>query len=508
MRQTTRTLVSLAILLVAAGGVGLYAWRGVYQADQADSAKRERDERLFAPPAPGEPGRDGGTAPLTFVRLAVTFEDATTVLERQPGAPWRVTAPVAALADRLTVDALVSQLETASFTATLDESPDQATLQRYGLDRPTFVVEATAELGDARAPRTLKLEGGAENTFDGTTFVRKSGEKPVFTVSGGVRYALAKSTYELRDKHVLAIDEGALERITVKATANRYTLARAGDGSWSLGERASVERVDPAQVSAMLSAQSAERAQAFPPDGPTIRRSFDAPALDVIYLGKDGQSTRVRVARSADDGGERWYALRESEGATVLALVGPAAASHLDRNPAELMDKTLVPFKVELVTRIVLSRGGSQLVLDKASVAAPAEAWRVVSPHEGKAKVFKVTSLLWTVAGLKASAWSAAKPTDWAKLGLDGQGKSITLFGADGVELGRLTIGRELEGKKGTLYARGTRDQVAECDGARLAELPFELTELLDEPVDAGGPQVDDGGAPSRLAPRDASEAE
>jgi hypothetical protein len=507
MRQTTRTLVSLAILLVAAGGVGLYAWRGVYQADQVDSAKKERDERLFSPPAPGEPGRDGGTASTTFVRLAITFEGTTTVLERQPGAPWRVTAPIAALADRLTVDAIVSQLETASFKATLDESPDPATLERYGLDHPTFVVEATAETGDARGPRTLKLEGGLENSFDGTTFVRRSGEKPVFTVPGGVRYALAKSTYELRDKQVLAIDEGSLERVTVKAAANRYTLARTADGSWALGEPTSGELVDPAQVSAMLSAQSAERAQAFPPNGSTVRRSFDAPALDVSFLGKDGQSTRVRVARSAEDGGERWYALKESDGATVLALVGPAAASHLDRNPAELRDKTLVRFKKELVTRIVLSRGGSQLVLDKASVDTPAEAWRVVSPKEGKAKVFKVTSLLWTLGGLKASAWGTAKPKDWAHLGIDGQARSITLFGADGAELGRLTIGHELEAKKGTFYARGTKDQVAECDGARLAELPFELTELLDEPVDAGGPQVDDG-APARLLPRDASAAE
>lgn len=481
MSQSSRTLLGLAALLIVAGGIGLYAWKGVYQADQEAAQKKERDERIFTTRK-----TVGGEAPAAqFLTLTVTFGGETTRLTRQRGGPWRIVAPVSAKADTLVVDALVSQLETARFKATLDEAPDEATIERYGLRHPSFVVEATAEVGEGHEPITLKLEGGIENTFDGSTFVRRNGEKPVYTVQGGVRSALAKSTFELRDKQILSVDEAQLKGMAVKTARSSWSLERNAQGQWAI-VRPRPELADGAQVSSMLGSLASEKAQSFPQNSAGLLRAFDAPAVDATFTAKDGAVTRIRVGRSAADAGSRWYALREDSDGAAVAEVDSGAPGHLDKRPADLEDKTLVHFNKDAVTTIVMTQGGERLTLIKASVDASAEAWRVAAPREGKAKVFKVTSLLWALGSLKATAWGEAKPKNWGKFGIDGRARSIGLYGSDGVELGRLAIGTELKDKKGTFFVRGQKNQVAECDGTRFSEFPFSLSDVLDEPVDAG----------------------
>jgi hypothetical protein len=89
------------------------------------------------------------------------------------------------------------------------------------------------------------------------------------------------------------------------------------------------------------------------------------------------------------------------------------------------------------------------------------------------------------LGAMKASGAGEEKPKDWGRYGLDAKGKWIALFGEDGKELARLTIGKEIIGKSGSYYVRGTREQVFESDGSRFGEFPFSVSTLLDEP-DAG----------------------
>jgi len=249
---------------------------------------------------------------------------------------------------------------------------------------------------------------------------------------------------------------------------------------------------DGAMVSSMLAGLASERAQSFPETSLGTKRVFEAPAVDATFTATSGGIARIRIARLASDAGARWFALREDPDGAVLVEVGPGAPSHLDRRPADLEDTSILRFNKDAVTKIVLAHGGERITLVKESVDASAEAWRVAAPRVGKAKVFKVTSLVWTLASLKAKAWGETSPRDWSKFGIDSRARSITLFGPDGAELGRLVIGAELKDPKGSFFVRGRKNQVAECEGARFSELPFELTEVLDEPpADAG---ASDGG--------------
>jgi len=485
MSQSAKTLVMMAVLLALAGGVGLYAYFGVYEKDTAETKKKEHEARLFSPQRLDEKAPDGGAAAAEFVKLSVTFDGETTVIEREPGKPWRVSSPVSAAADKLVVDAIVSQLQTAKFKATLEENPDAETLRKYGLDAPKFVVEAWAKVGDAPDSRSVKLEGGIENTFDGSVYMRKNGEPTVYVAEGGARYAMAKRTYDLREKQLFQLDEAALQKIAVKAKANSYTLERNAEKAWAL-TAPEAELAEAMQVSGMLGSLAAHRAQKFPDDTPANRTAFglDKPQVDATFTTSDGKAIRFRMAKV----GETVYGLREDDSGAALAEVPEGALGDLDRNPMDLKDRTLLRFKKDLVTKIVFHNAdGTEVVVGKPSVEASADAWRVLAPREGKAQVFKVTSVLWTLTAYRAGVRIEENPKDWGKYGIGPKSRFVAVYGADGAELARLTIGHELKDKPGTYYVRGTRPLVVEVDGARFKDFPVILADVLELPREDGG---------------------
>lgn len=496
MSQSQKTLFQMLVLLAIAGGIGAYAYFGIFKKDQETAKKEEHDLRLFAPQKLDERTPDGKAPPAEFTRLVVTSEGSATRLARESG-DWWLTDPVRAKADKLVVDAILSQLQTAKFKSTLEDNPTPEALEKFGFTKPKFVIEATALVNGE--PREVKLTGGFENIFDGSVYVRRNDEKTVFTAEGGVRFTMMKNTFDLRDKQPFAVDEAKILKIAVKSVNNDFVLERNADKQWNL-TRPALEPADAASISAMISALSAERAQVFPEDTEANRRAlgFDAPLIDTTITLVEGPPVRLRVTRQAVlDAGppdpdkpsptELFYVLREDATGSTLAQVGPGA-TQFDRNPHDLKDKTIVRFKREAVTKMVFRDvGGPEIVVTKDSVDASAEAWRVVAPRAGKAKIFKVTSALWTLGSAKLLAAGEEKPKDWGKYGLDEKAKYIALYGEDEKLLARFVIGKPVPETPSGFYVRGTRDQVLQSDGSRFGEFPFTLADVLDEPVADGG---------------------
>lgn len=485
MNQTRKILVQLLVLVLVAAGLGSYAWFGVFQKDQVEKKKKDHELRLFAPQKVDERQADGGIAAAAFVKLVVNVKGGgTTVVERE-GKDWFITSPVKGRADAFMVDGITSQLQTAKFRDTLEEDPDAATLAKYGLDDPEFTVEATAEVNGET--RSVKLVGGKENTFDGSIYVRRNAEKPVFTAEGGARFMLSRSTFDLREKAVFKLDEPKVQQITVKSKNNAYTVQREGNSKlWNL-TKPNAEPADGPSVVSMILGLGQERAQLFPDDTEATRKAlgFDQPQLEATITLEGGQLVHLKATHAVVDGGDVFYGLREDAFGATLALVGQGVMQ-LDRNPADLHDRTVVRFRRELITKVVFhDASGGEVVVQRDSPDASAESWRVVAPRPAKAKVFRVTGALWTLGNMKALAPGEEHPKDWARYGVDAKSKFIAVFGDDGKEIGRLTIGKEVPNKQGAFYVRGTRDQVFESDGSRFGEFPFSLEAVIDEP-DAG----------------------
>ncbi|MFT3708121.1 MAG: DUF4340 domain-containing protein [Archangium sp.] len=495
MTQTRKVLLQLAAMVLIAGGIGAYAWFGIFKPEESKKRQDDHDLRLFAPQKLDERQADGGSPPADWTHVVVTTGDLPVTLERI-GKDWVITSPVRARADKLVVDGLLSQLQNSKFKGVLDDAPDASMLKTYELVPPHFVVAATATVNGQ--VRSVKLTGGAENRFDGTVYVQRDDEPAVYAAEGGVRFMLAKSLYDLREKMVLALDESSVRSLEVKTSNNRFTVERDGESKmWNLTapER---EPADAPSIVSMISGAASEKAQQFFDDTEINRRELllETPLVDVKATLLDGGTVRLRGSKAWRDGGvppygdpaEIFVAMREDSDGVAIARV-EGGVTQFDRNPADLRDRTVVRFRRELVTKIVMHdpAAGPDVVLQKDAVDASADAWRVVAPRAGKAKVFKVTGVLWTLGSFKALAPGEEHPKDWGKYGLDAKAKSIAVFGEDGKELARLTIGKEVIGTPSGYWVRGTRDQALQSDGSRFGEVTFRLEDVLDEPnADAG----------------------
>jgi hypothetical protein len=369
----------------------------------------------------------------------------------------------------LVVDALTSHLQQAKFKTTLDENPTAEDLVKYGLTPPQFVVEATAiAFGQTHS---VKLEGGIENTFDGSIYMRRNGEKPVYLAEGGVRWALSKSTFDLRRKEVLGVDDASLQTIEVTAKNNAYRLERNDDQSWQL-VRPSKALADGNVISGLLGVMKSQRAISFPPE-----TSAGALSTTASFTMRDGKTVRLELGHWPGDAGVTGFVRRLDENGTTFAEVSPNTVTNLDRNPLDFRDKTVVTFKKELVTRVLVhNANGSEFSLEQAPSENGIPGWKIGG---AAAKTFKVTGLVWLLSTLKGSAFTD-EPVGFEKA------RFFALFGADGTELARLSFGKEVPGKPNVFYVRGTRPQVIEVDGSRFNELPTSAAELL-EAADAGG---------------------
>jgi hypothetical protein len=236
----------------------------------------------------------------------------------------------------------------------------------------------------------------------------------------------------------------------------------------------------------MLSGLGGERALSFPKDSPEERKrlGLEAPALDATFTPEGGGAVRLRLSKVTEGGSEKAYALREDAGGALLAEVPVSALGHLDKKAAELRDRTVLAFDKGLVHRLGFTQagGGAEVVVEKAeSPDAGGDDWKVAAPEKGPAKKWKMSSVVWTLGSLKAAAFGE-KPKDWAKYGIDGRSRAATVYDAQGRVLARLQVGKDVPGKPGTVYARGTQDTVLELETQRLAELPTTVEDVLDRP--------------------------
>ncbi|CAM3102748.1 DUF4340 domain-containing protein [Corallococcus sp. ZKHCc1 1396] len=468
-----------------------------------ESEKPPAPPRLFATEA-AEPVR-GAPAPAApvFTHLTVKARGATTELERTAEG-WRLTSPVEAKADPYAVDAMVQQLTTAKFKATVTASPTDAELKKFGLTSPSFTVTARAYVPDANGggaedpsrQRTVTLSGGDENPFDGSVYVRRDGDAAVYAAEGVVRWSLDKGPFELRAKEFLGpLDAAVLQSIEVTAKDHAYLLTRDPDGKTWRMVKPEPTRANASRVTELLAAFAGQQALSFPEDTPAARKALglDAPTVDARFVPSTGEPIRVRLAQVTREGAPVVHALREQGGRATLAEVDARALTTLDVGVPELKDRRVLNFPREAVRRLEFHPGGKAAPLVVARGASPeggSDAWRIEGPDGGPARHFRVVKLLGSLESLKAAAFGEANVKRWERYGIGAASRSVVLRDAEGRELARLWLGNAVPEQDERLYARGSGPDLLEVSASAVAGLPTSAADLKDAPP--GGP---DGGA-------------
>src|SRR5262249_44918196 len=145
----------------------------------------------------------------------------TTTLKKE-GGNWQITAPVATKADEPTVSGITNFVGPLTLSRVIDEKPTD--LKDYGLATPRIEVNFKATGDNA----THKLFVGDKSPTGGDLFARKDDSNRVFLISTAGEATLNKTTFDLRDKSVVKIDDDKVDGFEIVADGKTIQLAKNG----------------------------------------------------------------------------------------------------------------------------------------------------------------------------------------------------------------------------------------------------------------------------------------
>jgi hypothetical protein len=480
MKQTTRTLVTTLAFLGAAGAVGLGAlWVNKDEAKKAEV--KEKSSKLF----------EIDRAKARGLRLLKAGELVAEVKRADANAPWTIAQPsqlAPAEADEATVSGMVDKLD--SIRQKGEVSGMDAKAAGLDGDKPRWTVTLTEEGG-----RQSTLLIGEDNGFDATTYVKKGGEAEIRAVASSEKAPFEKGLFDLRDKRVAHLDATAdVRRIEVTGTKSPYTLVKDGAG-WTL---AGGGKADAAAAEGVVNALRSLRATSVAAEGAEGSRLRDlglSPAKVAAKLtvaapsGKDTYTRTVLLGQPAKAKGSVAVktTARRDQGPTVFEVDGQILKD-LDKTAFELQDKTVLSIDREKVRRIEIAAPGAPVLSIARRKDAPPdggiaeETFELLAPQKGPAKTWKLSNLLYSLAGLRAASVGEPAPRDAkakARLGLD-KPRTVALFGDGDKLLARLLVGRSSDRRVWVQVEGASR--AVEVDKGPLDELPAAASDVVEPP--------------------------
>jgi len=465
MKQTTKTLLALLILLAVAGAIGGAAlWTGKDEQKKAEA--KEKSEKLF----------DLDKARVKELRLSKDGQTVVRLEKAEKG--WMLLEPVKAKGDGTAVDSLLGTLTSMKQKKDLADEKD---LKAYGLDQPK--LEVSVKLDDGKEQG---LQLGIENGFDNTLYVKKLGDGTVRVVDAYQKSSLEKTAFDLREKKVSHLDDGAeVKRIEVGGVKTPYALEKDGT-SWKLNGGAA----DNAAADRVVNAVKSLRATAIASEDAKDLKAFglDKPKATVklsVSADKDTYTRTLRIGQAKSGAAEKTYAQRD--GGPVVYEVDKQILADLARQPFDLQNKDLVHLDREAVRKTVFDGPSGKVEITRVKNPAPDggiadEVFTVVAPKEGPAKKWKISSALYSIASLRATSFEGPVPApkDLAKYGLD-KPKTVTVLGEGDKVLARVRLGNEKDGKRYAL-ADGF-DKLVRVEKSTVDDWPWTAADALDTPA-------------------------
>ncbi len=481
MKQTTKSLVTVLALVVGAGAIGTAAlWAG--RAEEKKAAQKERTEKIF----------DIDKAKVRSLRVEKAGKLVAALVRKDATAGWDLIEPVKAEGDDTTINALVDALAALKQKKDLGDEKDG---KPYGLETPAAVVSVKTDDG-----KESRLEIGADNPFDNTVYVRKSGDATIRMIDSSAKAPFAPELFGLRDKSVAHLDPTAeVRRIEMTGTKVPYTLEKDG-AAWKLASPAGA--ADSATADRIASAVKGLKATAIAAETAPVPATFGlAPPKLTVKLGvsQGGKDLLTRTLRFGEVRAAltaKAYAKRD-DSPTVFEVDGQILKD-LDKDLFDLQDKQLTHASREDVRKLVLETpGAAKIEIARTKPALPdggtaEEEFALLAPQKGPAKKWKISSALYSITGLRAARLIAK---DLSKQGLD-KPRTVTLLGDGDKVLARLRVGAETPEHRRYVLADGM-DRVAEVEKGAVDELPWKLDEVLDTPAPPAASLPDGGVAAS-----------
>ena len=463
-----RNTLILALLLIALGAY-------LYFVESKQIAQEGKKEKLV------EINGDEVSA------ISLIYPDREIDLEKGDGG-WRVTKPVSAPADDITVKNLLHAIADAEVSKTLDTPP--ADLAPFGLAQPMVTIKLTA-----KGQPLPDLKVGKTTAVSSSTYVQRGDQAKIFLTGSAFHAGMDKQVKDLRDKKVVEFKEDAITRIALHGPDGDVVLAKT-DGMWTIEQPAKF-RADANAVRALLSAVRNLRATDFANDAPSdadlATYGLDAPPHQLVLIAADGTETRVLVGKETEQG----LYVKTADRPTTF-IVGKWVSRDLGKGLADMRDKTVLAFEPGAATRVEIARAdGGTFALNSADGKWSLDGSdQTVNPGA-------VDAFVGALSRLSGSRILADGVTDLTPYGLNPPALTITVKGKDDVLIGTVRAGSHSPNPPAVEYT------VKREDDPTVVELrDFQFKQLDKQPADFIAPPAAPGAPPAPVGADDTDDTD
>ncbi|HET8584230.1 MAG TPA: DUF4340 domain-containing protein [Casimicrobiaceae bacterium] len=421
-----RGVRSLIVLLVIAIPLGWYALHESKQPATSDT----NQEKVFP---------DLKADAIDQVTVKSASGDRTTAIKK--GGDWELSQPLSVKADQAELSGITSNLASLEVQRVIDEQPTD--LKQYSLD------PARIEIDFRSGGRDHKLLLGQKTPTASDMYAKLPDKPRVFLIASYLDTTFNRSTFDLRDKTVLAFDRDKVDRVTLKDAKRTIALAKQG-ADWALtspvearADFSTVEglvgRINTAQMKAITSTDASDLKQ----------YGLDAPA-STITIASGSATASLAIGKKADDG--TVYAKDASR--PLVFTIDSAIADDMAKPIDDFRQKDLFDARSFNTTRIEIVRNGQTRAFERAG-----DKWKQVAPDAKDVDAAKVDALLTALTSARATGFVEKS----ANTGLDKPEIGVTIKYENGQKTEHVDFGKHAS----DVFAQRQGEQgVAKVDAA------------------------------------------
>ena len=435
-------------LLIAAAVLALLAG-GVWWSNRARKAEEGK-------PRPDEPPKILSLAEDQIRRIEILKKDAEpTVLEKDQGGNWEMTAPRPLRVDRDAVSSLTSTLSSLNSDRLIEEKAGDP--GPYGLHQPAVQVLVTLKDG-----KTHKLLIGDETPTGGGYYVRLEGDPRVFTIASWNKTSLDKGWQDLRDKRLLTFDQDKLLRVELTAKGQTIEFGKNAQNEWQI-VRPRPLRADNFQVEELIRKLRDARMDTSVSEAETKKAAS-------AFV----QAARVAIARVTDSSGTQELEVRKDKDKNYYARSSAVEGIHkifsdigdgLDKGLDDFRNKKLFDFGWSDPSRIEVQREGKTVVYQKSG-----DKWMTGDQPMDSPTVQAVIDKLRDLSAVKFPEKGGGSPV-----------LEVTVTSNEGKRVEKVTISRQGDSWFGV---RANEPAVYELEASAIEQLQKALGEV--KPAQAG----------------------
>ncbi len=379
-KKYLHTVIAAALLAALVGSAMYWEKRKEGQPEKIDSGSKS--EKLF-------PVEAKNVQSFTIKTAA-----GETVTCRREGDNWILTEPKKLATDPEAIESLITALIGASVDQVVDPKP--ATLQDFGLDSPTLTLEVTT----SAKPEKFMLALGDETPTGGGLYAQTGSTPRLITVASHLKSSLGKNVFDLRDKRIVSVPAGQLNRIEVVAEANRWTLAKNPQGIWDLVLPPAV-RADRFTAEGIVSRLETGKMQGVVAEDKknTGKYGFGSPEITIRASGA-GKTETLALGKQEDG---RYYAMNSALDPVFTLDAG--FLTDYQKGASELRAKDLFTFSTFEVKRLEVVTPAGSRTFEK----QPENKWKQTAPAAKDVPTEKVEALLDKLRDVRAESFASSE---------------------------------------------------------------------------------------------------